>query len=179
MSARTWPFNAAARLPPRSSAATLVDAPTTVAASKRSNKRLRGLTRTLPVTDFLTIGGMEAVTCRPASIYPRMSALPSGRATIFRATPACLTVTNFCLVKCVDMDNLSVPLFGASEMSGIDGWIRMRLRSILRKRRGLQGRGRGSDHRRWPNRYFTKPGLFCLLDARESTFASLSNGANH
>ena len=55
----------------------------------------------------------------------------------------------------------------------------MRLRSILRKRRGLEGRGRGIDHQRWPNRYFTKLGLFCLLDARESTYASLRNGANH
>ena len=27
--------------------------------------------------------------------------------------------------------------------------------------------------------YFTKLGLFCLLDARESTIASLRNGANH
>ena len=67
----------------------------------------------------------------------------------------------------------------ASELSGIDGWIRMRLRSILRKRRGLKGRGRGIDHQRWPNRYFTKLGLFCLLDARESTYTSLRNGANH
>jgi RNA-directed DNA polymerase len=67
----------------------------------------------------------------------------------------------------------------ANELNGIDGWIRMRLRSILRKRRGLEGRGRGKDHQRWPNRYFTKLGLFCLLDARESTYASLRNGANH
>jgi RNA-directed DNA polymerase len=67
----------------------------------------------------------------------------------------------------------------ASQLGEIDGWIRMRLRSILRKRRGLEGRGRGIDHQRWPNRYFTKLGLFCLLDARESTYASLRNGANH
>jgi RNA-directed DNA polymerase len=67
----------------------------------------------------------------------------------------------------------------ANELGGIDGWIRMRLRSILRNRRGLEGRGRGKDHHRWPNRYFTKLGLFCLLDARESTYASLRNGANH
>jgi RNA-directed DNA polymerase len=67
----------------------------------------------------------------------------------------------------------------ASQLSGIDGWIRMRLRSILRKRRGLKGRGRGNDHQRWPNRYFEKLGLFCLLDARETEFASLRNGANH
>ena len=67
----------------------------------------------------------------------------------------------------------------ANELNGIDRWIRMRLRSILRKRHGLKGRGRGKDHQRWPNRYFTKLGLFCLLDARESTYASLRNGANH
>jgi RNA-directed DNA polymerase len=66
----------------------------------------------------------------------------------------------------------------ASELSGIDGWIRMRLRSILRKRRGLEGRGRGIDHHRWPNRYFTKLGLFCLLEARESESTSLRNGVN-
>ena len=66
----------------------------------------------------------------------------------------------------------------ASELGGIDGWIRMRLRCILRKRRGLQGRGCRTDHQRWPNRYFTKLGLFCLLEARESEFASLRNGAN-
>jgi RNA-directed DNA polymerase len=67
----------------------------------------------------------------------------------------------------------------ASELSVIDGWIRMRLRSILRKRRGLKGRGRGIDNQRWPNRYFTKLGLFCLLDAREFETASLRYGANH
>jgi RNA-directed DNA polymerase len=66
----------------------------------------------------------------------------------------------------------------ASELSGVDGWIRMRLRSILRKRRGLEGRGRGIDHQRWPNRYFKKLGLFCLLDAQEAEIASLRNGVN-
>ena len=67
----------------------------------------------------------------------------------------------------------------ASELSGIDGWIRMRLRSILRKRRGLEGRGRGIDHPRWPNRYFKKLGLFCVLNAREAEIAGLCQGANH
>lgn len=66
----------------------------------------------------------------------------------------------------------------ASQLSGIDGWIRMRLRSILRNRRGLEGRGRGIDHQRWPNRYFEKLGLFCLRDARETEIASLRNGVN-
>ena len=47
----------------------------------------------------------------------------------------------------------------------LDGWIRMRLRSILRKRRKSSGRGRGADHQRWPNAYFTEQGLFNLTTA--------------
>jgi RNA-directed DNA polymerase len=47
----------------------------------------------------------------------------------------------------------------------LDGWIRMRLRSILRKRCNLRGRGRGRDHQRWPNVFFAKHGLFSLKDA--------------
>ena len=35
-----------------------------------------------------------------------------------------------------------------------------RLRSILRQRQGKRGRGRGSDHQRWPNAYFEKLGFF-------------------
>ncbi|MBS3737155.1 group II intron reverse transcriptase/maturase [Candidatus Bipolaricaulota bacterium] len=49
--------------------------------------------------------------------------------------------------------------------SNLDSWIRMRLRSILRRRMGKRGRGRGSDHQRWPNSYFTKRGLFSLVEA--------------
>jgi RNA-directed DNA polymerase len=66
-----------------------------------------------------------------------------------------------------------------SELGEIDQWLRMRLRSILRKRRGGRGRGRGKDHHRWPNRYFTGLGLFCLLDAKVTETASLRQGANH
>jgi RNA-directed DNA polymerase len=47
----------------------------------------------------------------------------------------------------------------------LDGWIRMRLRSLLRKRQGKAGRGRGSDHQRWPNKYFAEHGLYCLTTA--------------
>jgi len=49
----------------------------------------------------------------------------------------------------------------------LDGWIRMRLRSILRKRLGKQGRGRGSDHQRWPNKFFAEHGLYSLKTAHE------------
>jgi len=47
----------------------------------------------------------------------------------------------------------------------LDGWIRMRLRSILRRRQGRRGHGRGRDHTRWTNAYFRQRGLFSLDDA--------------
>ena len=52
-------------------------------------------------------------------------------------------------------------------LADLDGWVRMRLRSILRRRHGGQGRGRGSDHYRWPNAYFHELGLFCMTKSRD------------
>lgn len=49
--------------------------------------------------------------------------------------------------------------------SPLDGWVRMRLRSILRQRQGKRGRGRGSDHQRWPNVFFAERGLFSMAAA--------------
>ncbi len=63
-----------------------------------------------------------------------------------------------------------------SVLSAMDGWVRMRLRSMLRKRQKRKGRGSGLDHKRWPNRYFEKLGLFSLEQAREETM-SLLKGA--
>ena len=54
----------------------------------------------------------------------------------------------------------------------LDQWLRGRLRSILRKRRGGRGRGRGKDHHRWRNRYFTDLGLFSLVAAHVSACQS-------
>ena len=51
-------------------------------------------------------------------------------------------------------------------MESLDGWVRGRLRGILRKRAGLRGRGRGKDHQKWPNHYFTKLGLYSLAAAQ-------------
>jgi len=53
-----------------------------------------------------------------------------------------------------------------------DGWLRMRLRSILRKRRGGKGRGRGLDHHRWTNAFFAKQGLFSTFAASASASQS-------
>ena len=58
--------------------------------------------------------------------------------------------------------------------SRLDGWIRMRLRSLLRKRLGKKGRGRGSDHHRWPNKFFAEHGLYSLKTAHELVCQSSS-----
>ena len=48
----------------------------------------------------------------------------------------------------------------------LDGWIRRRLRSILRKRRkGTKGISGKLDHFRWPNKFFREQGLFSLEEA--------------
>jgi RNA-directed DNA polymerase len=47
----------------------------------------------------------------------------------------------------------------------LDQWVRMRLRSILRRRQGKRGRGRGQDHHQWPNAYFAELGLFSYVAA--------------
>ncbi len=49
----------------------------------------------------------------------------------------------------------------------IDRWVRMRLRSIQRKRHGRRGKGRGLDHHRWPDKFFADLGLFSLERAHE------------
>jgi RNA-directed DNA polymerase len=51
----------------------------------------------------------------------------------------------------------------------LDKWIRMRLRSILRKRQHGRGRGRGRDHQRWPTTFFEAQGLFSLHLAHAAT----------
>jgi len=60
----------------------------------------------------------------------------------------------------------------------LDSWIRMRLRSIYRKRHRKRGRGRGIDHKLWPNRHFTELGLYSLYAAQREVI-SLRNAAKH
>jgi RNA-directed DNA polymerase len=48
----------------------------------------------------------------------------------------------------------------------LDGWMRRRLRSILRQRsKGNKGISGKIDHFRWPNKFFQEIGLFSLEDA--------------
>ena len=54
----------------------------------------------------------------------------------------------------------------------LDGWIRMRLRSILRRRHKRKGRGVGWDHFRWKNAYFAERGLYSLRQAHVSACQS-------
>ncbi len=48
----------------------------------------------------------------------------------------------------------------------VDGFVRRRLRALLRKQEKRPGRGRcHADHRRWPNVYFATAGLFTMTEA--------------
>lgn len=58
---------------------------------------------------------------------------------------------------------------GLRGLTGVDQWLRGRLRSILRRRHGRRGRGRGADHQRWPNAFFAAHGLFSLEAACVAT----------
>jgi RNA-directed DNA polymerase len=52
--------------------------------------------------------------------------------------------------------------------SSIDGFIRRRLRAMLRKQKHRPGQGRClNDHKRWPNSFFANLGLFTLSDAHQ------------
>jgi len=55
----------------------------------------------------------------------------------------------------------------------LDGFIRRRLRAILRKQDKRPGIGRcHADHKRWPNAYFAGLGLFTMTEARISASPS-------
>jgi RNA-directed DNA polymerase len=57
--------------------------------------------------------------------------------------------------------------------TSLDGWVRMRLRCILRRRHKKRGVGRGWSNMRWPNAFFAKLGLFTMTTARASARQSL------
>ncbi len=54
--------------------------------------------------------------------------------------------------------------------STLDGFIRRRLRAILRKQEKRPGMGRCyGDHQRWPNAYFANRGLFTMVQAWQAS----------
>ncbi len=53
-----------------------------------------------------------------------------------------------------------------TEFTSLDGFIRRRLRAMLRKQDKRPSAGKSpEDHRRWPNAYFAKAGLLALTEA--------------
>jgi len=56
----------------------------------------------------------------------------------------------------------------------VDGYVRGRLRSILRKRTKRRGRARGADHQRWPNAFFAECGLISLVTTHATACQSSS-----
>lgn len=56
----------------------------------------------------------------------------------------------------------------------LDRLIRTRLRSLLRKRSGRRGRGRGADHQRWSNAFFAEQRLFSFVAAHAQLRQSLT-----
>lgn len=102
--------------------------------------------------------------------WPRKKSLDKFRDTIRRKTKR----TNGHSLRVIidDVNRTTMGWFEYFKHSHIttfapmDRWVRMRLRSILRKRLGRKGRGRGSDHQRWPNVYFSEQGLFSLVTAQ-------------
>jgi RNA-directed DNA polymerase len=54
----------------------------------------------------------------------------------------------------------------------IDGYVRDRLRGILRHQRKRKGRARQRDQYRWPNSYFSAVGLFSLKQAHAAACRS-------
>lgn len=55
---------------------------------------------------------------------------------------------------------------GVGSHQGLDGWVRMRLRSILKRHVKGRGIGRGMYHKKYPNAYFAALGLFSLEEAK-------------
>jgi RNA-directed DNA polymerase len=82
------------------------------------------------------------------------------------------------LAEIIERINSSVRGWGGYFQGGVrnvperlEKWIRMRLRSILRKRDKRKGRGRGLDHHRYTNAYFAERGLISLPTITHRTAA--------
>ncbi|MDH3459174.1 MAG: group II intron reverse transcriptase/maturase [Gemmatimonadota bacterium] len=108
--------------------------------------------------------------------YPRAKSLKKFKDTIRRTTkrqnghslPAIIARLNPTLRGWFEYFQHSQP----RTFEPLDGWIRMRLRSILRRRQKRKGRGRGWDHHRWKNAYFAERGLYSLRQAHVSACQS-------
>ena len=115
--------------------------------------------------DFL---GYHFATTRKGRLtrWPREKSLDKLKDTIRAKTKR--TNGHSLRVIIVDVNQTLIGWFGyfkhscVSTFKPLDGWIRMRLRSVLRYRIGRKGRGRGADHQRYPNMFFANNGYFSL-----------------
>lgn len=118
--------------------------------------------------DFL---GYHFVTTKRGKLthWPRQKSMAKLKATIHAKTKRNAGRSLRCIIA--DVNATLRGWFGYFKHSykttfpAVDSWIRGRLRSILRKRAGRRGRGRGRDHQRWPNSYFADHGFFSLETA--------------
>ena len=102
--------------------------------------------------------------------WPRRKSLDKLKDTIRAQTrrthghslPAIITNLNRTLSGWFEYFKHSRPFIFAD----LDRWVRRRLRSILRHRRGGKGCGRGWDNVQWPPAFFAEHGLLSLSAAR-------------
>jgi RNA-directed DNA polymerase len=109
--------------------------------------------------------------------WPRKKSIQKLRNTIREKTPR----TNGRSLHCViaDVNRVLKGWFAYFKHSSRrrvyasqDGWVRMRLRSILRRRTRRRGHGHGWDHIRWPNAFFAEHGLYSLVTAHAAAVQS-------
>jgi RNA-directed DNA polymerase len=127
-------------------------------------------TREDPVVDATQPGGFDFRVPLSRRRWPRKKSLRKLKDTVRRHTRRTRGVSLAVIVA--ELNPVLRGWFAYFHHShprtfpSLDGWLRMRLRSLLRKRHGRRGRGRGLDHQRWPNAYFRALGLFSLEAAR-------------
>ena len=101
--------------------------------------------------------------------WPRRKSLGKVREAIRARTrrtsgwslPATIVAINRTLIGWFEYFKHSYPI----TFERVDGWTRMRLHSILRRRSHRKGRSNRRDHQRWPNAFFAKQGLYSTTAA--------------
>jgi RNA-directed DNA polymerase len=108
--------------------------------------------------------------------WPRKKSLKKFKDTIRRKT--CRSNGRSMAAIIEEVNKTSIGWFGyfkhshGTTFKPLDGWIRRRLRSILRGYNKEKGISRGKDNIRWPNKYFRDLGYFSLYDAHRALLQS-------
>jgi len=108
--------------------------------------------------------------------WPCKKSLNKFKDAIRRKTPRSNGRSMLAIIR--DVNLTSIGWFGYFKHSHwttfkpLDGWIRRRLRSILRGYNKEKGISRGKDNIRWPNTYFRDLGYFSLYDAHQALLRS-------